>query len=400
VHIVVLIVLFCALQQLPKQCSESAAQLASSMKVTQSEANVTLNVAQVSCSKHEPAPLKRSDELTFCFTDVDQAASQCQRAAGATLEHSSDPPSPSSSPTVASKRARAPLSTHASPLLCEQLLDTVFSYVGPGEYFYAAGVCKLWRQRYAQLCFAHTQHAPHYLRTSCRNALRTAERLALALQCGNGRLTVPALQGHSLLAKDIVQCSVEPQAVLTLTAQHGLAWTSDLCLYAVYANKLSLLQWLRERNCPWDATAVAACAARSAPVEVLQYLQSATAATAERWSAAQLTDLLRQAGTWNNSLTVVQWLRGQGAMWPRCFRGSALCGRVDTFHCAPRVTDWILANGCEWGQDWCCGALQAANEQYQSERVRQRAVQLFKLAHEHGCPCTCGTPAPLEKKRL
>jgi hypothetical protein len=366
------------------------------MKVKQPEAHVTLNVAQIPSSKHEPAPLKRSSEFTFCPTVASKRAC-IPLAAGATLERSSsDPPSPRSSPTAASKRACTPLGTHASPLLCEQLLDTVFSYVGPGEYFYAAGVCQLWRQRYAQLCFAHTQHAPHYLRTSCRSALRTAERLALALKCPNGNLTVPILQGHSLLARDIVQCSLEPQAVLDVGAAHGLAWTSDLCLYAVYANKLSLLQWLRERNCPWgDATAVAACAARSAPVEVLQYLQSAAA---EPWSAAQLTDLLRHAATWNNSMTVVQWLRGQGAVWPKCFRGAALCSRVDTFHCAPRVTDWILANGCDWGHDWCCGALLAANEQYASERVRQRAVHLFKLAHENGCPCTCGTPAPLEKQ--
>jgi hypothetical protein len=376
------------------------------MKATQPAAD-NLEVTQVPCLEHEPVALERSDELAIHCVPVDQIepALQCQCAAATTGKRSSsDFPSPCSPISVSStfrKRACTPLYVSGAPystpetphsaLECEQLLDTVFSYVGPGEYFYAAGVCKQWKERYAQLCFAHTECSPHFLRTSYASALRTAERLSLALKCSSG-LTVAALQGHSLLARDIVQSSAQPEEVLALGAAHGLVWTSELCLQAVQCSKLSLLQRLRALGCPWDAAAAAGCAARSASVEVLQYvLQSAAA-----WISAQLTDLLRQAGTWN-SLAAVQWLRGQGAAWPKCFRGAALCGRVDVFHCSPRVTDWILANGCDWGEDWCCETI--ASKRYESERVQQRAAQLFALAHAHGCPCTCGTPAPLEKKR-
>jgi hypothetical protein len=70
-----------------------------------------------------------------------------------------------------------------SVLARDEVLDTVFSFVGIGEYYYVAGVCRNWRGRYMTLCQSKTtkyrdcDHT-HNLCTSYTRAVTTAEATA------------------------------------------------------------------------------------------------------------------------------------------------------------------------------------------------------------------------------
>jgi hypothetical protein len=59
----------------------------------------------------------------------------------------------------------------------DNLLDTVFSYVGIGEYFYAAGVSRSWRGRYIKLCYNKSRKQENKLCTRYCSATVTAARL-------------------------------------------------------------------------------------------------------------------------------------------------------------------------------------------------------------------------------
>jgi hypothetical protein len=67
----------------------------------------------------------------------------------------------------------------------DELLDTVFSYVGVGDYFFAAGVCRRWRGRYLKLCYNEAAaDKAEKLRTTYSSAFMTAARLQLAFKSG------------------------------------------------------------------------------------------------------------------------------------------------------------------------------------------------------------------------
>jgi hypothetical protein len=53
------------------------------------------------------------------------------------------------------QRARC-LDDHIAVPANNQVLDTVFNFVGVGDYYYVAGVCRNWRGRYLTLCPQYT----------------------------------------------------------------------------------------------------------------------------------------------------------------------------------------------------------------------------------------------------
>jgi hypothetical protein len=149
-------------------------------------------------------------------------------------------------------------SSLTSPLDKDELLDAVFTYVGVGEYFFAAGVCRRWRGRYIKLCYNKAALAVKVdkLRTSFKSAIVTAARLHLALT-GSNSLTIAELQANdNTLAKQITRYALDPIAVLTLARVRELTWTTWLCEGAACNNKLELLKWLRESGCPWEEVPV------------------------------------------------------------------------------------------------------------------------------------------------
>jgi hypothetical protein len=105
-------------------------------------------------------------------------------------------------------------SSVSSPLDKDELLDTVFSYVGMGDYFFAAGVCRRWRGRYIKLCYKKAAaDKVDKLCTTFRSALMTAARLQLAFNSG---LEVEQLHDYEDLASDIAIYSLEPIEALTV----------------------------------------------------------------------------------------------------------------------------------------------------------------------------------------
>jgi hypothetical protein len=46
-----------------------------------------------------------------------------------------------------------------SPLDDDEILDTVFSYVGIGDYIYTGAVSRRWKGRYTKLCYTEQKRA-------------------------------------------------------------------------------------------------------------------------------------------------------------------------------------------------------------------------------------------------
>jgi hypothetical protein len=125
------------------------------------------------------------------------------------------------------KQART--DSRTSPLDNHEILDAVFSYVGTGDYFYTAAVCRGWRVRYLKLCYNKadkqskvkpTASAAAAKKSKCttsyRCAIMTAARLQLALK---DAVTVTDLQADKLqFANDVVKHSVQIWSVSTAEA--------------------------------------------------------------------------------------------------------------------------------------------------------------------------------------
>jgi hypothetical protein len=266
------------------------------------------------------------------------------------------------------------------PLDDDELLDTVFSFVGPGDYFYAAGVCRRWRGRYIKLCYnkAAADQADK-LRTTYRCAFMTAARLHLAFKSG---LDVEELHDYTDLAVDIAANSLEPIEAITLAKTYDMRYPEDMAGEAASNGRLQLLQWLHERRCPWSDKAVVLEAVRSGSVEMLVWLQGVTAP----WSDALKEDLLYELIAANIFRPdAAQWLSETAqAPWHIDLHAASL---VFDFTFSDTVVRWVLTSKrCCW-DGWDCKALAA--KQHDTEATKQLAAELFALAHQHGCPCTC-----------
>jgi hypothetical protein len=324
------------------------------------------------------------------------AACECSTA----VHHSSNAPALGSHQQLEHRHQRARVSDDQIPVLARnEVLDTVFSFVGIGEYYYVAGVCRNWRGKYMAFCHHTPAKWPKVIRqpyTSCSSIVTTAARLQLALDNG---LTVDALNKCTWrLADNIASFSSEPIAVLTVARCYGLEWNAKLPLAAASSGKLGLLQWMHKCGCPIDV-AEAAVESNKLAVVTWLYERFPTSFTAELKQ-----NLLWRAG-WMNRLPVVKWLREHDVEWPEAF----CCNALSTFHVGGVINgcwslqcvQWALAHGSTW-RDWhCCqyhGVLYDCSCQdevhddgpdgYELCDVRQAAT-VFKWAHENGCPCTC-----------
>eukprot|EP00953_Heterococcus_sp_UTEX-ZZ885_P018734 10466-Heterococcus_DN1.PRE.5 len=144
------------------------------------------------------------------------------------------------------KRARAESTAASSPLDNKEIFGAVLSYVGYGEYFYVAKVCRRWRGAYISLCHRSAKAAEkHKLRTEASAVVVTAARLQLAFDNGAevAELDSTTLFGMSLDSA-VVGWSLEPVAVLTLLRLYGHVWKSSIYEYAARHRQLELMQWL------------------------------------------------------------------------------------------------------------------------------------------------------------
>jgi hypothetical protein len=263
----------------------------------------------------------------------------------------------------------------------DDVLDHVFSFVGGGDHLYTGGVCRNWRGRYMQYCAQSSgSDCDDKLVTRHRSVLMTESRLQLALISG---LSVKDwIISYWDQAELICIHSLEPEQVMALLRAHGVPWDSMLCDCAADNNKLRLLQWLHANSCPWDEHDVLLYASRTGSVAMLEWLSTVTAPC----SCELKNGMLVKAGC-HNELAVVQWLKAHGAEWPQSLCGREFENGVETNFCWPvAVVQWAVACGSGWPA-WKCEKFTADN--YDSDRIKRRATELFEWAHANGCPCTC-----------
>jgi hypothetical protein len=162
-----------------------------------------------------------------------------------------------------------------SPLADDQILDTVFSYVGIGDYIYTGAVSRRWNGRYTKLCCNKAKEGrKDKLITAHKSALCTAARLQLALRSS---LKILALQKNKKFSEHVIRQSLNPIAVLTLARVHGLQWQPQLATFCVMSYKRQVLQWLHESGCPWDGLEVSVNAARGGSIDMLIWVRQVTA---------------------------------------------------------------------------------------------------------------------------
>jgi hypothetical protein len=148
------------------------------------------------------------------------------------------------------RHQRARVSDDQIPILARnEVLDTVLSFVGVGEYCYVAGVCRNWRGRYMTSCSQAEHTRPSRFITSVESIVRTAARLQLVLDSG---LTIAELVAHTyIFTMAILHRSLEPVAVLSLARVYGMQWnTMHTDLAAEFPGTIELLQWLVRCGCP------------------------------------------------------------------------------------------------------------------------------------------------------
>eukprot|EP00611_Tribonema_gayanum_P006519 TRINITY_DN1578_c2_g1_i4.p1 TRINITY_DN1578_c2_g1~~TRINITY_DN1578_c2_g1_i4.p1 ORF type:complete len:319 (-),score=42.39 TRINITY_DN1578_c2_g1_i4:14-889(-) len=114
--------------------------------------------------------------------------------------------------------------------------------------------------------------------------------------------------------------------------QKGCPWGDDTCSSAAEGGHLELLQWTRANGCPWTAWTCAA-AASGGHLGVLQWAR----ANGCPWDS----DTCSLAAA-KGHLHVLQWARGQGCRWDtRTTTCAARDGHLETLQ-------WLRANGCPW----------------------------------------------------
>jgi hypothetical protein len=314
---------------------------------------------------------------------------------------------PDSSSAVAAegphKRARAEPAapTALAPLDDNEIFGSVLSYVGLGEYFYVAGVCRRWRGCYISFCHANARANDTYKLRSLREAVvSTAARLQRALHNGATLAVLDAEAVRSTgasLAHTIASRSLEPIAVLSLLRVYGYQWDSDLYVAAAEQGNLHLIKWLHQVQCPIAKVgdiALNCCKCMSSTaVSILQWLH----ALQPEWfdeehdgDSANKTWLLYVAGGYGN-LALMQWLRCElKTNWPDLddiiYSDDSACTIVPEWNV--KAVIWALEHGLKFEFD--CSKL---DPEKQTEKLfRDEAAVLWRWLHKernrHRCTCS------------
>jgi hypothetical protein len=283
-----------------------------------------------------------------------------------------------------------------------EVLDTVFSFVGIGDYYYVAGVCRSWRGRYITLCKQAAKKRQRKLHTLHMNTVVTASRLQVALDSG---LTIQKLQQNVSdysLEDAIIEQSLEPIAVLTLARVYGLQWTAKLPNLAAEYKQYDLLIWLVKCGCTLDLQQIMDFASEDDELEHMKRLHAITGPW--RVHEETCTLMMNYAGL-IGSINTLQWWRDLGVAWPTSFYRVSDPSRSMHDCWSLNCMQWAIANGSTW-LVWRCqdlapymyscigsGCAEHSDDTCYDSCNRKGAAELFKWAHENGCPCTCNDAA-------
>jgi hypothetical protein len=211
-----------------------------------------------------------------------------------------------------SKRLRATRSSE-SPLAKDEILDSVFSFVGTGGHLYCS-INRRWRGRYVRHCALDSSAGDKKLVTSDAAAFMTERRLQLTIDCGFSISTykISDWKRGLLISKD----SLEPQQVMALCRKHGVQWSEHLTHMALRAGNLRFLQWLHSKGCRWLEHAMLANASQGGCVDMFVYLQRTLRAAT--WDDKSKSLMLSYSG-WFGHPAAAEWLLAHGAAWPKSF---------------------------------------------------------------------------------
>ncbi len=135
--------------------------------------------------------------------------------------------------------------------------------------------------------------------------------------------------------------------------------TAESCAIAARSGNLATLQWLREKECPWDANTCLQ-AAREGHLGILQ------------WAFAKGCDLNSRMTCANAAqgghLNVLQWAYANGGAWDTwTCEGAARGGHLE-------VLQWARTNGCPWNDMTCTYAAKGGH------------LKILQWAQANGCP--------------
>ena len=147
------------------------------------------------------------------------------------------------------------------------------------------------------------------------------------------------------------------------------------CTGAAKGGRLEVLEWLREKGCPWDSC-TCSWAAWGGHLEVLKWLRENGCPWDDDmrwWDTCAIANAAK-----GGHLEVVKWAKENGCPWDsRTCSEAALGGHIE-------VLKWARENGCPWDSQTCSSAAQGGH------------LELLKWLRENGCPWdswTCSSAA-------
>jgi hypothetical protein len=163
-----------------------------------------------------------------------------------------------------SKRSKLAPESDAAHAVQRINLQLILQHVGPGDWFYMAGVSRRWQQLYRQLCEEHAQQQKTWVwRDGKRSSVPPVEPTATHYTRAFASLASLQLACSFDLALDSVKClplqagRAADQRTLLWARKQGLPWCEALCEGAAAVGRLHMLKWLHcEQQCPWDVAQV------------------------------------------------------------------------------------------------------------------------------------------------
>ena len=293
---------------------------------------------------------------------------------------------------MAGSRADPPLENPA-------LLKRILELLGTKAWIYTAGVSRSWRGCYLSICHSAAAAKGQELRylTNWQNAAGSLSRLRMALQFG---IKAGLPQAFSIrIGEHILEHSSDPQQSLTLCKLHDMPWSASMTRLAARRDDYSMMLWLIESGCAWDAGETMRHVIRNCPAGARLTLLQRLWAQQPALAAAEKQRVMSNAALFDD-LEAVQWLRRSvRCAWPKgfwCikagqspvdFKSDPVRGKLYCW--GPRCLAWAreTENGAGWG-NWRC---ERFNEAWYDEGLdAQYAREVFAWAHASRCPCTCG----------